>query len=93
MLGIGFGEIVFIVIIVLIFFGPKSIPEVAQTISKGVSKFRGAQEGLQKQLDELKKEMNESIRIQEEINKKNQASPPVPKPIDTNSSDKETDDK
>ncbi|MDC1068542.1 twin-arginine translocase TatA/TatE family subunit [Candidatus Kapabacteria bacterium] len=68
MLDIGFGEIVLIVIVVLIFFGPKSIPDVAATISKGMSKFKDVQNGFQSQMNDLKNEMNESIK-QEELKK------------------------
>lgn len=66
MLDIGFGEIALIVIVVLIFFGPKSIPEVASTLSKGMSKLKDAQSGLQNQINEIKREMNESIKLEEE---------------------------
>lgn len=69
MLDIGFGEIALIVVVILIFFGPKSIPEIASTISKGMSKLKDAQSGLQSQINEIKREMNESIKVEEEKKK------------------------
>lgn len=39
---LGIGEIILIVVAVLIFFGPKKIPEIAQGIGKGIREFKKA---------------------------------------------------
>ncbi|MCU7491717.1 MAG: twin-arginine translocase TatA/TatE family subunit [Bacteroidota bacterium] len=39
---LGAGEIILIVLVILIFFGPKKIPEIAQGIGKGMREFKKA---------------------------------------------------
>ncbi len=39
---LGFGELLIIVLIVVIFFGAKKIPELAQGIGKGIREFKKA---------------------------------------------------
>lgn len=62
MFDIGGGEIFLIVIVVLLLFGPKKIPEVAKTISNGMNKLKNAQQEFSKEITNIKDEMNESIR-------------------------------
>jgi sec-independent protein translocase protein TatA len=53
---IGTTEIILILLIVLIFFGAKKIPELAQGLGKGVREFRKAARDIQ---DEIEKESTE----------------------------------
>lgn len=39
---IGFTELIIIMLIVLLLFGPKKIPELAQSIGKGIKEFKKA---------------------------------------------------
>ncbi|MGE5432741.1 MAG: twin-arginine translocase TatA/TatE family subunit [Syntrophomonadaceae bacterium] len=39
---LGAGEIILIILVILIFFGPKKIPEIAQGIGKGMREFKKA---------------------------------------------------
>lgn len=39
---LGAGEIIIVVLVILIFFGPKKIPEIAQGIGKGMREFKKA---------------------------------------------------
>ena len=59
MLGnLGTGEIILILLIVLIFFGAKKIPELAQGLGKGMREFRKAARDIQDEVenpDESKK--------------------------------------
>lgn len=48
---LGAGEIILIVLVILIFFGPKKIPEIAQGIGKGMREFKKAMKDVE---DELK---------------------------------------
>lgn len=66
MFGLGVGEIVVILVIALIFIGPKKLPELARTIGKGFREFQGAMRGI-----------NQTIHNPHQDNNHNQA-PHVP---------------
>lgn len=46
---IGVPELVLILILVLIFFGPKKIPEIAQGLGKGIREFKKATQELEEE--------------------------------------------
>ncbi len=48
---LGTGEILLIVLVVLIFFGAKKIPELAQGLGKGVREFRKAMRDVQDEVE------------------------------------------
>jgi sec-independent protein translocase protein TatA len=58
---VGSGEILLIVLVILIFFGPKKIPELAQSLGKGLRKFNDAKSGLETQVKTAMKEPMEAI--------------------------------
>ena len=60
MFGIGTQEIIFIILIVLLFFGGKKIPELMKGIGKGVRCFKEGMNGIEKELDV--KENNSSTK-------------------------------
>ncbi|GIV54140.1 MAG: hypothetical protein KatS3mg039_0658 [Candidatus Kapaibacterium sp.] len=62
MFDIGGGELLLIVLVVLILFGPKKIPEVAQLIGKGVQKVRRAQEELVEQVRQINTTVSEQVQ-------------------------------
>ena len=49
---IGGTELLVILLIALIVFGPRKLPELGRTIGKGLSEFRRASNDLQRSLDE-----------------------------------------
>ena len=51
MYGIGTQEIIFIVLIVLLFFGGKKIPELMKGLGKGVRSFKEGVKGVENDLD------------------------------------------
>ena len=46
MFGLGVGEILVILVIALVFIGPKKFPELAKTLGKGFSEFQNAMRGI-----------------------------------------------
>src|ERR1051326_6511786 len=58
---VGSGEILLILLVILIFFGPKKIPELAQSLGKGIRKFNDAKSGLETQVKTAMKEPLEAI--------------------------------
>jgi sec-independent protein translocase protein TatA len=56
MLGLGTTEIVLILIVVLIFFGGKRIPEFARGLGRGIREFKDAASGIK---NEIEKEAGE----------------------------------
>jgi TatA/E family protein of Tat protein translocase len=59
---IAFSEIVVIMLVVLLFFGAKSIPGIAKTLGRTLYEFRNAQAELQREIKksgmDIKKDMN-----------------------------------
>lgn len=51
MFGLGFGEILIILVVALLLFGAKSLPEVAKQLGKGLRDFRKATEDLKQQFE------------------------------------------
>ncbi len=59
---VGAGEILLIMVVILIFFGPKKIPELAHSLGKGLRKFNDAKEGFESQVKTVMKEPMEAIQ-------------------------------
>jgi len=47
---IGFPELMLIMLVVVIFFGPKKIPEIAKGLGKGIAEFKRAMSDVQSEL-------------------------------------------
>jgi sec-independent protein translocase protein TatA len=56
---IGATEIILIVLVILIFFGAKKIPELAQGLGKGIREFRKATREIQDDVESDVKKMEE----------------------------------
>lgn len=51
-MGLGFGELILIFLIALIFIGPKKLPELAKGLGQGIKEFQKAAKGLSDQLQD-----------------------------------------
>lgn len=56
MFGIGFQEMLLILVVILIFFGPKRLPDLAKSLGKGLAEFKKASEEVKKSIDDAMKE-------------------------------------
>jgi sec-independent protein translocase protein TatA len=54
MLGIGWGEGIFIVLVITLLFGAKRIPDVARSMGSAISEFK---KGMRGELDSIQKEI------------------------------------
>ena len=56
---LGVPELIFILVLVLLVFGPKRLPEIGRTLGKGLSEFRRAS-------NDLKRTINAELALEEE---------------------------
>ena len=56
-LTLGTWEIVAIVLVVLLLFGGKKIPELMRGLGKGVKEFKGGMKEAEKEFDDIKKDV------------------------------------
>jgi len=68
----GFGgmEVLIILLVILLFFGAKRIPELARGIGQGINEFRKASDEIKKELEEGQKEGLSSNEKEETTEKK-----------------------
>jgi len=66
MFGIGTNELILILIITLLIFGPSKLPDLAKSMGKAISEFRKASSGI---LDEEEKKVEKKVTKEEELEK------------------------
>ncbi|WP_245966098.1 twin-arginine translocase TatA/TatE family subunit [Thermaurantimonas aggregans] len=63
LLFIGFGEIVFILLFVLLFFGADSIPEIARSLGRGLYEIRRATQEIKNEITRSAEEVIEKEKL------------------------------
>jgi len=58
-------EMVIIVLVILLLFGAKRIPELARGIGQGINEFRKASDAIKKEIDKGKQDVSESTKYEE----------------------------
>ncbi|MBP9674475.1 MAG: twin-arginine translocase TatA/TatE family subunit [Bacteriovoracaceae bacterium] len=67
MFGLGFGELLLILIIVLLFIGPKKLPELAKSLGRGIREFQKASKGEDENTQVLKQKVAQTENTSEEL--------------------------
>lgn len=71
---LGGGEIFVVLLVVLLFFGSKKIPEFARGLGKGIRQFKDAADGIQKDINnnvsDIKKDMDIKKNIEDSLKDK-----------------------
>jgi sec-independent protein translocase protein TatA len=62
MFDIGGGELLFILLAIVLLFGPKKLPELARSFGKGMAQLRKAQSDFQRNLNSLEEEIDTTVR-------------------------------
>ena len=57
MFGLGWGEIVLIVLVILLLFGGKKIPELMRGLGKGVKNFKDGMKGVEDEANNVNKDI------------------------------------
>jgi len=58
-------EMVIIVLVILLLFGAKRIPELARGIGQGINEFRKASDDIKKEIDKGKNDIEEATKVKE----------------------------
>ncbi len=89
MFGIGFPELVLIVVVALIVFGPEKLPELARTLGKAMGEFRRATDGIKETVTREARKIESEVRVREEADdiKARLSSPPETRPEEDRKTD------
>ena len=58
-------ELVIIVLVILLLFGSKRIPELARGLGQGIQEFRKASDDIKREIDKGKEDIDQSTRYSE----------------------------
>ena len=61
MFGLGFGEIILVLVVALLVLGPEKLPALAKTLGKGMREFRRAASEFQRGFNEMEQEANRAV--------------------------------
>jgi sec-independent protein translocase protein TatA len=77
---IGMPELIVIMVIALIIFGPRKLPELGRSLGRSLNEFKRAS-------NELKHTLDEEIRVEEQRSTERQAAPETPRPATVTEAD------
>ena len=66
-LNLGGGEIMLVLLVIVMFFGSKKIPELARGLGKGMREFKDAKDGIQREIQNSVHTVKEEVNITKEM--------------------------
>ncbi len=73
-LDVGAGELLLILLVAFLLFGPKKIPEIARAIGKGMYQLNKATNGIKEEIEKVKEEIEEETEENPEVKTENKNS-------------------
>ncbi len=74
MFDVGGGELILILLVVILLFGPKKLPELARSFGKGMRHVRRAQEDLSQQIRDISADVSAPVtKVTDQIKKETEA--------------------
>ena len=73
MFGLGFSEVLIIMLVALIVFGPKKLPEVARTLGRTVGNLRRAMDDLREEIMEPTSGAKQNLKLNQETDQAKKA--------------------
>lgn len=70
---IGGFEWVLIILVILLFFGAKRIPELARGLGRGIQEFRKASDDIKKEIDQGRKDIEDSTKFNDDKEKETES--------------------
>ncbi|MAX79591.1 MAG: twin-arginine translocase TatA/TatE family subunit [Crocinitomicaceae bacterium] len=70
-LNLGGGEIFFILLVVLMLFGAKKIPEFARGLGKGIRQFKDATDNIQRDIQDSVNDIKKDVDINRQLREEN----------------------
>ena len=67
-LNLGAGEVFVIMLVILLFFGSKKIPDLAKGLGRGLREFRDATSNIKREIEDSTKDIKEDTDISKELN-------------------------
>jgi Tat protein translocase TatB subunit len=65
MFGLGFWEILIILVVALLVLGPERLPEVAKTLGRSMAQLRHAADDLRDELSSTREDLENTLKIEE----------------------------
>jgi len=81
MFGLGFGEIILVLVVALLVLGPEKLPALAKTLGKGMREFRRAASEFQRGFSDIEEEANRAMSekpVLDSVNSEEVAIPTAP---------------
>jgi TatA/E family protein of Tat protein translocase len=76
---IGWTELIVILVIILVIFGPKRLPEIGRSLGKGIKEFKKSGSELQEQLT-ADEPQAPTVEKTEKVEEPKETTPPAPEP-------------